>query len=91
MPIVIVRTVLWPTSIMLLIAGLARERRFEVAGEIGELAGDAGENAAACGHRIRRRIGRNRAEAAVAGDHRRYALREFELHAGVTEKRAIVV
>ena len=71
--------------------GLARERGLEVTAQVGELAFDAGENAAARGHRIRIRVGRNRAEAAIAADHRGDALREFEFHAGIAEERAVVV
>ena len=91
MPIVIVRTVLWPTSIRLLIARLAFERGGEVAPQIGELAAQPREDAAARGDRVTARIGRNRAETAIAADHGGDALREFEFHAGIAEERAVVV
>jgi hypothetical protein len=72
-------------------AGFARERGLEVTAQVGELAFDAGEDAAAGGHCIGIRIGRNRAEAAVTADHRGDALCEFEFHAGIAKERAVVV
>ncbi len=71
--------------------GPALEHRGEIAVEVGELTGDAGEDAAARAECIDGRVRRNRAETAVAADDGGHALREFEFHAGVAEKRAVVV
>ncbi len=72
-------------------AGLALEHGGEVAAQIGELAARPREDAAARGDRVTARIGRNRAETAIAADHGRDALREFEFHAGIAEERAVVM
>ena len=69
----------------------AFERCGVITRQVRELAFKTGEDTAAGCHRVLRRIGRDRGEAAIARYHGRHTLGEFELHAGMAKEGAIVM